>query len=397
MRGSITVLAVVLLCAGCGTVDSRQRLGTAARTIRIGPSGPTDVSGDCARIQRSLDRAQGRPAIVQFAPGDYVLADPDGIRVPPHTTLLMDGARFILDESINRDGQAFLLDGVSDVSLRGGEIAGSRDAWNPGTNVAGIRVTGNSRNIHISDLTCRNLSSNAVGVFGTGDEAPIRNVALVHVTGINCCNTYIDYLQPNKGPVPGSDRRDQGTAALYHVDGWTVDACRFEGSQSDGTHFFRCRNGSFSGSAVTGSRMGGYFLEGCERVTATGNVIRDNGSRGATIERDSRFCILSGNVITGSGREGLWAPDVEAILVSGNVFEENGRKDDGEKDCEIRLDDTAEFSAVTRDIRIEDNIFRTAAHQTAAVLFGPGVAAMALDNNTFTGPAPRSASAAGTP
>ena len=135
--------------------------------------------------------------------------------------------------------------------------------------------------------------------------------------------------------------------------------------------------------------MGGYFLEGCERVTASGNLFQENGSRGVTIERDSHDCVLAACIIRHSGREGLWMPDVSSITVTGNVFVENGRKDDGEKDCEIRLDDTKEFSTLTRDIRIEGNILNTSAHQTAAIYVAPGIEGIDLANNTFQGAAPQ--------
>jgi len=378
---ALMALVMVAGAVGCQTAVG----GHGARVVDIGPFAGRDAASHQALIQERLNSAPGRRAVFRFAPGDYVLADAAGLRVPSEAALQMEGARFLLADSLAADGQAFLLEDARDVTLQGGEIVGRRDAWGPGVNVAGVRVRGNAGDIHITGLTCRELSSNAVGVFGKSDDAPIRNVFLSDVTGIDCCNEYIDYLQPNKGPVPGSEREDQGTAAFYHVDTWEVESCRFEGSKSDGTHFFHSHNGIFANSTVTGSRMGGYFLEGCRQVTACGNIFRDNGSRGVTIERDSVCCTLASNVIMHSGREGLWMPDVRAIAVSGNVFVENGRKDDGEKDCEIRIDDTEEFPTRTGDIRIDGNIFQTSPHQTAAIFIAPGIEGVAVNANTFTG------------
>lgn len=384
-RRTLVVFVVIVsgLALGCQTRAFLNDGGVAL--IGIGPFDAADAARHQALIQQCLDSATGRRAVFQFAPGDYVLSDPAGLRVPAQATLWMDGARFLLAETIATDGQAFLLDGVSGVTFRGGEIVGRRDVWAPGVNVAGIRVRGSAGDIRITELTCRDLTSNAVGVFGASEDAPIRNVSLSAVTGINCCNEYIDYLQPNKGPIAGSEREDQGTVALYYVDGWAVDACRFEGSKSDGTHFFHSHNGRFVNSCVNTSRMGGYFLEGCRYVTASGNTFRENGSRGVTIERDSRYCTLASNLIVNSGREGLWMPDVCAILVKDNVFVENGRKDDGEKDCEIRLDDSPDYETRTQDVRIEGNLFQTSAHQTAAVFAAPGVDGVLINDNTFTG------------
>ena len=283
---------------------------------------------------------------------------------------------------------------MHDVCLLGGEIVGDRGHWGPGVNVAGVRITGNSSNIQVNGLVCRDLSSNAVGVFGDDSGAETWRFG-VHITANNCCNVYIDYLQPNKGPVPGSDRRDQGSVAFYHVNGWSVEGCAFYGSQSDGTHFYHCKNGRFINNIVTGSAMGGYFLEGCECVWASDNLIHGNGSRGATIERDSCDCTFTQNIVSSSGREGLWMPDVSNIQITRNQFLENGRKDDGERDSELRVDDTAEYTTPTQDIRIEDNVFRTTTQQTAAILVGPGVVGIQPGENMFQGPAP--AIANGTP
>ncbi|HUW61593.1 MAG TPA: right-handed parallel beta-helix repeat-containing protein [Candidatus Bathyarchaeia archaeon] len=334
-----------------------------------------------------MDQGVAAPTVFEFAPGEYMLTGAEGLRVPSGATLLMEGARFVLAETLDKDGQAFLLENVWHVLIQGGEIVGQRQAWSDGVNVAGVRMLGGG-DLRVYGLTCRNLSSNAVGVFGASDEAPVRNVTLSGVTGINCCNAYMDYLQPNKGPAPGSDRRDQGTAAFYNVDGWTVEGSRFEGSRSDGTHFYHCRNGMFANSSVTGSQMGGYFLEGCENVVASGNLISGNGSRGCTIERDSRFCTLTGNVVTLSGREGLWMPDVSGIVVTSNIFRENGQKDDADKDCEIRLDEGEEYKTQTSGIRIESNLLHTRPNQTAAIYLSEGVEDVAVNNNTFTGGAP---------
>ena len=388
MRWLCVAMLGVLLCAGCKTLDTCATAADAVAVIPVGPFGTTGDVDQQGAIQQCLDSVHGKPAVFRFAPGEYLLTDAGGLRVPAHATLLLEGARFLLGPAIAQDGQAFLLNNVSGVTIRGGEIVGRRDAWDAGTNVAGVRVLGGGADIRIEGLVCRDLSSNAVGVFAKDGAEPIRNVELIGVVGVNCCNVYTDYLLPNKGPAPGSDRMDQGTVALYNVDGWLVEACRFEKSQSDGTHFFHCRNGRFANSTVTGSRMGGYFLEGCSHVIAVGSHFQGNGSRGVTIERDSRFCTVSACIVSHSGREGAWLPDVEAVLLTGNLFEENGQKDDGEKDCEIRLDDSEDYAAVTKDVRIEGNIFRTGANQTATILFGPGMSESGVGDNTFSGPAP---------
>lgn len=390
-RNNLFMLAMFLL-AGCQTGNLKPE-----NAIRIGPFAAGDGARHQGWIQEKMNAGAGQAQMYRFAPGEYLLSDPRGLRVPPDSVLMMDGARFVWAESIGSDGQTFLLENVSNVSIEGGMILGCRDRWEPGVNVAGVRILGASKDIRIAGLTCENLSSNAVGVFGAADNLPIRNVALTQVAAINCCNYYGDYLQPGKGPAPGSAREDQGSVAMYFVDGWLVDGCRFERSQSDGTHFFHSPNGRFVNSVVAESKMGGYFLEGCENVLASGNLIRENGSRGVTIERDSKNCTLSNNLVTRSGREGLWAPDVSGVIVSGNIFKENGQKDDGERDCEIRVDNTSEYATETQDLIIEGNIFHTNAHQTAAIFLGKGVREAFIGHNTFRGAAPSCYDAASAP
>jgi len=372
----VAVVFALFCCARASVAD----------TVSIGPFDP-EASGDHQRmLQEAFDAAGSGHHVFVVAPGAYSFTDPQGVRLPGDCTIVMREARFVWGEDVSEDGQTFLLDGVSNVAIEGGEIIGRRDVWDPGVNVAGLRATGDCHNIRIADLTCRDLTSNAFGFFGS-EDAPMSSVTLVRVRGYNCCNYYGDYLAERTGPAPGSVREDQGTVAMYHVNDWLVDGCWFEGSRSDGTHFYHSHRGRFVNSVVRGSQMGGYFLEGCEDVIAANNHIDDNGSRGCTIERNSRNCLLVNNIVSNSGREGLWAPDVEGILVQNNIFRTNGRKDDAGKDCEIRIDEGEKFEVQTRDIRVEGNLFFTTPEQTAAVFLSDGVTDVVVQDNTFRGEA----------
>src|SRR6202030_2102324 len=110
-------------------------------------------------------------------------------------------------------------------------------------------------------------------------------------------------------PEKGRVRAGQGLIAFYYVQEFVVRGCRLEKSRSDGTHFYKCRQGQFVNNKVYGAQMGGYFIESCDDILASDNVIRDNGSRGVTIERGSRNCTLNACIVATSGREGLWAPN----------------------------------------------------------------------------------------
>ena len=134
--------------------------------------------------------------------------------------------------------------------------------------------------------------------------------------------------------------------------------------------------------------MGGYFLEECENVVSSGNYISNNGSRGVTIERNSRFCTFTSNIVIHSGREGMWLPEIAHIMVNDNIFVENGQKNDPERDCEIRIDNSEAYHTQTEDIHIKNNIFRMRPGQTAAIFIGRTVGEVIMDGNTYYGDAP---------
>jgi parallel beta-helix repeat protein len=226
-------------------------------------------------------------------------------------------------------------------------------------------------------MVIRDLSSNGVGVFGKDPEHVARDLWLIDTVIDNCCNVYGDYQAPRgelRGPETGSSREDQGLVAFYFVEDFVVRGCRFEDSRSDGTHFYRCRNGQFTDNRVYRSKMGGYFIETCEHVLATNNIIRDNGSRGVTIERGSRACTLIGNTVEGSGREGLWMPDCSHCMAMNNLFVLNGRKDNGKArhqiwDAHVTINESRAdpSDSPTTDCVVSHNVFMTDQNQIAAI------------------------------
>ncbi len=330
-----------------------------------------------SEVQAALAVAGEARRNVVFAPIKYFLDDAKGLSVSSGVTLLMNGATFILSPDIRDDGQTFLGEGVRDVCFCGGTIIGQNHQWPAGTNVRGIHLTGRTRQVRIKNMVMRDLSSNGVGVFGPDAANVARDLWLVDTTINNCCNVYGDYQAgPGelRGPEKGSDRKDQGSVALYFVEDFVVRGCRFEASRSDGTHFFRCRNGQFTDNRVCRAAMGGYFVETCEHVLAANNVIRNNGSRGVTIERGSRACTLVGNTVEGSGREGLWMPDSSNCVATNNLFLRNGRKDNGQSphqiwDANVTINESNvdPSNSPVRNCVISHNVFDTGKDQIAAV------------------------------
>jgi hypothetical protein len=325
-----------------------------------------------AELQKAIDTAAAKGRTLVFPHMIYRL-DETGLRLRSNATLSLYGAVFQLDEKCKKDGHAFVGNDVANVQILGGEIAGRNDVWPEGVNIRGFHFTGKSKNIRIRDTHLHDLSSNGIGVFGKAGQL-IRDVWVSDVVIENCCNRYGDYLSARPGPEKGSVREDQGLIAFYFVQDFVVRGCRLEKSRSDGTHFYKCRQGQFVHNKVYAAQMGGYFVETCDDILASDNIIRDNGSRGVTIERGSRQCTLKGNVVANSGREGLWAPQCTGLVISGNVFDRNGRKPNGTKSNQIwnanitvnedPFDPTKSTSA---DYVITDNILYTSASQVAAM------------------------------
>lgn len=382
--GCLVVVWAAMLC-GCATAPVSMRDDL---RIVVGPFTATDAASHQSRIQDALDAHRDRSTRFDFVPGEYHMSDARGLRIPAGATLKLNGAVFRWASDIRDDGQTFLIEDAANVTIDGGTIVGHRETWGGAVNVAGIRVRGRSDHFSVANLVCRDLSSNAIGVFGESDENPIRNILISGVRTDNCCNYYGDYLDKDIGPAKGSERTDQGSVALYYVTDWTVKDCTFRDSQSDGTHFFHAHRGQFINSSVTGSKMGGYFLESCNDVVASDSVMRRNGSRGVTIERDSARCTLTESVVSESGREGVWAPDVSDVRITNNEFRHNGRKNDARKDCEIRLDETSQFKTVTSKILIQGNSFTTTAHQTAVIYVSEDVRDVVVDANHTDGTIP---------
>ena len=322
-------------------------------------------------IQRAIDEAARAGGVLEFPAATYTVTE-EGWQLRSGLTLRMHGAVFRVREQCREDGAVFKGQGVTDVTLSGGEIVGRNDVWPDGVNVRGVHVTGRSARIRISDVHLHDLSSNGIGLFGDADDF-IRDVWVRDVLVENCCKRYPDYLSGEKGE-PGSQREDQGDVAFYYVEDFVVDGCRFERSRSDGTHFYRCRRGQITDNRIYRAKMGGYFVETCDSVIGRGNVMLENGSRGVTIERGSRNCVFSDNVVSFSGREGLWAPDCIGLVVTGNVFNRNGRKPNGPEpryiwNANITINEAFRepTNSPTRDYLVSDNLIYTTSSQIAAI------------------------------
>ena len=316
-------------------------------------------------LQKAIDAAVEKRSTLIFKPMVYAV-DETGLKIGSHIILSMYGATFKVNENSKNDGYVFWGHNVDNVQFMGGEIVGYNDIWDGGTNIRGIYLTGNSTQIRCRDMYIHDLSSNGIGIFGEPENFA-RDIWITDVIIDNCCNFYGDYMSENPGPATGSVRQDQGLVALYYCEDFVVSGSRFENSKSDGTHFYKSKNGQFVNNKVYSSQMGGYFLETCLDVIASGNIIKENGSRGVTIERGSKNCILANNTIARSGREGLWAPKCIGLIIKGNIFDLNGRKPIGSKPNQLWNANITINESPKNDYLITDNILYSDDNQHAAI------------------------------
>lgn len=344
--------------------------------VRVADHLPADAVADGsiayrAEVQAAIDEAAARGAALEFPPV-ILRADEAGWRLSSGLTVRMHGTTFVLGTNCAADGAVFHATDVRALTLEGGCIVGRNDAWPDGVNIRGVHITGASSGIRIRDMHLRDLSSNGIGIFGESNR-PVRDVWIGDVVVENCCKRYPDYLSGEKSEK-GSVREDQGDVALYFVEDFVVRGCRFERSRSDGTHFYRCRNGQITDNRICRAKMGGYFLETCENVVGRGNIMIGNGSRGTTIERGSVDCVFADNVVRASGREGLWAPDCVGLVVTGNLFDRNGLKPNGPEprfvwnaNITINEDVKDPSDSPARDYLVAGNQIRTGTNQIAAI------------------------------
>ena len=381
----VCLFFALLLCNG---LSAQPQSGSLLIADYLPDNYKTDGSVNYQKeIQLALNTTAGSGKTVVF-PAMVYAVDETGFHIGSNMTLSMYGAVFQLVDSCKNDGAVLSGDNIADVQFFGGTIIGRNDIWPDGLNIRGINLTGAVQRIRIRDMNFRDLSSNGIGVFGAQDSMA-ADIWLQDVIIENCCNTYGDYLSERVGPEPGSVREDQGSVAFYYVKDFLVTGCRFERSRSDGTHFYRCKNGQIVNNKIYRAKMGGYFLETCQDVTGSDNIILENGSRGVTIERGSLRCTLQNNVIAFSGRDGLWAPNCTALIITGNIFDRNGRKPNGNErqvwNANITIDNQWHdpTKSPTQDYIIANNILYTSSGQIAAIRIDAAAAkgVVIKDNN----------------
>jgi hypothetical protein len=324
--------------------------------------------------------------VINFPPGIYSIEE--GIFLHSNMVFQAYGAEFTMYEVPKNDGYFFIGKDIKNFKFIGGVLKGRRDIWPDSVNIRGFFIIGNSENITLENISIFDLSSNGIGIFGS-KTTPIRFVIVRNVVIDNCSNKYNDYLEPSPGPVPGSNREDQGNIAFYYVEDFEVINCEFKNSKSDGTHFYKCSKGRIAKNKIIGSKMGGYFVETSNNIIGENNYIENNGSRGVTIERNSENNTFKNNIVKFSGREGLWGDDVVNLKVIGNIFILNGRKRDFWVSSNINITDSAWPHDVrnpkTRNILIYGNYIVTDTFQWVAIRIMSVAIDVIIEKNILTG------------
>ncbi|MBN8705110.1 MAG: right-handed parallel beta-helix repeat-containing protein [Bacteroidetes bacterium] len=340
-------------------------------------------------IEKAIELASSNAQTLVFPPSVFLIDKPEGIRLQSNIRLDLSSVKFIVDPQIDQDGQIFYGENLRNVEIINGEFDGNRDQLPVSVNIAGIHITGLSKNIKIEGSYFHHLSSNGIRIYGIDTQAMSEDILINNVRINESCNEYIDYLLPNKGPAPGTSMKDQGNIALYFVRNFHILNSVLENSHSDGTHFFYCSNGQISNNQILNNKMGGYFIETCSDINGLNNKIIGNGSRGVTIERSSVRCNMKGNTITTSGREGLWLDDSEQLVISNNYIANNGKKNDFWYDSNIKITDTSwpdnKNESKSKYIYIVNNTFVTGVTNEHAVWVNSCATNISITGNVMLG------------
>lgn len=340
-------------------------------------------------IEKAIELASLNGQTLVFPSAVFLIDKPEGIRLLSNIRLDLSSVKFIVDPKIDQDGQIFYGENLNNVEIINGEFEGNRDLLPESVNIAGINITGYSKNIKIEGSYFHHLSSNGIRIHGIDSQTFAEDILITNVRINESCNEYNDYLLPNKGPAPGTSRKDQGNIALHFVKNFQILNSVLENSHSDGTHFYFCFNGQISNNRIHNSRMGGFFIETCSDINGTNNKITENGSRGVTIERGSVRCNMKGNTITTSGREGLWLDDSEQLVISNNYIANNGKKNHLPFNSNIKITDTSwpdnKNESKSRYIYIVNNTFVTGINSEHAVWVNSCASNISITGNVMLG------------
>ncbi len=273
---------------------------------------------DTAALQSALDAA--RPGVVVRIPAGHYLVDASrSLRPRPGSSIALDRDAVLLAMPDNLARSAIVdLSGVSDVTIRGGQLIGNRVGHGGGGEWGhGIRVVSSSR-IALMDIVVAECWGDGVyvGALGKrGSATPSRQVRLQRVTcrhnrrqGLSItvasdvlvdeC-TFVD----TRGTPPSSgidiEPQRQGPARAIRILRSTLsgnDGCGIECSGD-------VHDIAIADCTIEGNRTHGILARGVAGLDIRRCTIRRQGRQGLVLTRDVQDAIVDANDIRDNGTQ----------------------------------------------------------------------------------------------
>jgi len=300
--------------AGSVARATAARRNVDVRSFGARGNGSTD---DTWAFQRAIDSLGSGGGTVQVPPGRYLIDPLRSIRMRSHVDLRMaPGARLMARPNAAPRAYVLLVQGVSDVTISGGEILGERDAHlgRAGEWGHGIMIRGSShvtvRNVAISRCWGDGIS---IGGLPRGKQAAIPSSDIL-IDRVRCRGNRRQGLtigRSRRVRVVDSEFSDtQGTKPEYGIDiepdspgtasDITIERCLFRGNRGGGIQVYhRVTNVAIRGCTFERNGFGIYTVHAVDGVIAN-NTIRGNRRSGVALRGQTRGYRVENNRFRGN-------------------------------------------------------------------------------------------------
>ena len=291
------------------------------------------ASDDTAAIQKALDAAGERGAIVTVPAGVYAVGS---LKLHPHTGLAGDAT------------WSYREFGGSVLTLADPDAACLLDLTGAtGATLTGLSLDGGGRNMEFANAACGVM----IDKDDYGSEEDVPRIERCRIGGFGgdgvrfnriWCWSVRHSMVCHNG---GAGLRVRGWDGFL-LDTWLSGnaGCGFAATDENASN-------TISACRIEWNRRGGIHIVGGNNVSITGNYIDRSGGCGIRIEgRDgapSECMTVTGNVIYRSGRPGwrflddhesahIWCQDARALTITGNAMRV-GQDDGGKGDFSPRF------------------------------------------------------------
>lgn len=257
---------------------------------------------------------------VRVPAGRYSISE-TGITLYPHLVLDLTGCYLSADGTYSDGGHVMIGSKLYRTEVVNGFIDGRRDRLGIDTNINGIEVV-DCKYFTVRNTSIRNVNGPAINVTKSTFSWN-ENVVISEVFIEECACEFTDHFGEDYAAQGG----DSSKAALIVHNTRYLELLGVinRNCHSDAMWIKESNHGVMAGCQIIASRMGAIFFETCVNWTITGNMVQSAGSRGCTIEWNSKEIVFSGNTIRLSGRECVWLAGTQGVLVVGNVLYGGGR------------------------------------------------------------------------